>query len=217
MEKLFERLNLYDILAMICPGSIVLMGLGMFDKICDNVQDLYFVQYYGAEGHAFWTFTGTIFFLVLAYMIGIIIQQLNVWFWCRAKYLNERYIRHYAENKIDDKRSDLYQLFYQNKQIVENVRNPYYEAYNYAIVYNPQSVVLTLEKQIALLRNMMLAIIPLCIAVFTLKWYWILLIIVGIEAVLFGIICARMYKAVVLVCEEYETVKQLGLDKKENN
>ncbi len=214
MEKLFERLNLYDILAMICPGSVVLMGLAMYDNICNKVQEWYFVQYYGADGHAFWTFTGTIFFLVLAYMIGIIIQQLNVWFWCWAKKLNEMYISYYADKKIAKNRQDLYQLFYQDNKIVENVMDPYYEAYNYAIVYNPQTVVLTIEKQIALLRNMMLAIIPLCIAIITLNWYWILLIILGIEVVLFGFVCARMYKAVVLVCEEYEAVKQLGLDAK---
>lgn len=214
MEKLFERLNLYDILAMIVPGSIVLMGLGMFDKICKCVQDFDFVQYYGADGHAFWTLTATIFFLALAYMIGIMIQQLNVWFWCWAKNLNETYIRCYAKKKVDDHRPTLYKLFYKDNKIVDNVRAPYYEAYNYAIVYNPQTVVLTLEKQIAFLRNMMLAIIPLCIAIIKLKWFWVILIIVGIEAVLFGLVCARMYKAVVLVYEEYEAVKQLGLDTK---
>jgi hypothetical protein len=215
MDKLFERLNLYDILAMFIPGSIVLMGLGLFGPICRYAQKWSFIANYGTEGYEFWTATTVILSFVIAYLIGIIIQVLNVWIWgCSAKKLNNQFVKCYINKRI---------IPY-DREILINLVTPvedkkdklgiYYEAYNYAIVFHPHTAILTLEKQIALLRNMLLAIIPLCLALLPFTWYWNLVCWIGITLLLSGIIIARMCKVVTLVFEEYEAVKQLKLDEK---
>ena len=214
MDKFFERLNLYDILAMFIPGSIVLMGLGMFDGICGWANDLSFMQYVGMDGHAFWTTTAIILFFVVAYMIGIIIQSLNVYLWCWAKHTNNWFVKRYIKKKIetDPVREELHALVDHAKN-KDNKLGIYYEAYNYAIVFHPYTAVLTVEKQVAMLRNMILAIIPLCFALFPFTWYLDLAYWFGIAFLLSLVIFARMSKAVTLVFEEYEAVKQLKLDK----
>lgn len=212
MDKLFERLNLYDILAMFIPGSIVLMGLGLFDPICRYAQKWSFIANYGKEGYEFWTATTVILCFVVAYLIGIIIQVLNVYIWFGSKHLNNEFIKRYIKKEV---------IPY-NREILINLVTPvekdedklgiYYKAYNYAIVFHPHTAILTLEKQIALLRNMMLAIIPLCLALLPFTWYGNLACWLGIALFLSGIIIVRMCKAVTLVFEEYEAVKQLKLD-----
>lgn len=212
MDKLFDRLNLYDILAMVIPGSIVLMGLGLFDPICCYAQKWSFIANYGKDGYEFWTATTVILCFVVAYLIGIIIQVLNVYIWFCSKHLNNIFIKRYIKKKV---------IPY-NREILINLVTPvekdedklgiYYKAYNYAIVFHPHTAILTLEKQIALLRNMMLAIIPLCLALLPFTWYGNLACWLGIALFLSGIIIVRMCKAVTLVFEEYEAVKQLKLD-----
>ena len=212
MDKLFDRLNLYDILAMFIPGSIVLMGLGLFDPIYRYAQKWSFIANYGKEGYDFWTATTVILCFVVAYLIGIIIQVLNVYIWFWSKHLNNEFIKRYIKKEV---------IPY-NREILINLVTPvekdedklgiYYKAYNYAIVFHPHTTILTLEKQIALLRNMLLAIIPLCLALLPFTWYWNLVCWIGITLLLSGIIIARMCKVVTLVFEEYEAVKQLKLD-----
>ena len=213
MDKFFERLNLYDILAMFIPGSIVLMGLGMFDGICEWANDLSFMQYVGMEGHAFWTTTAIILFFVVAYMIGIIIQSLNVYLWSWAEHTNNWFVKRYIKKKIDTDpdRGELQELVKPAKN-KDNILGVYYEAYNYAIVFHPHTAVLTIEKQVAMLRNMILAIVPFCLTLFPFAWYWNLACWFGIALLLSLVIFARMSKEVTLVFEEYEAVKQLKLD-----
>ena len=51
-----------------------------------------FIANYGTEGYEFWTATTVILCFVIAYLIGIIIQVLNVWIWgCSAKKLNNQF------------------------------------------------------------------------------------------------------------------------------
>ena len=40
MEKLFERLNLYDILAMICPGGLLLLAILSSGDIWIGVKEI---------------------------------------------------------------------------------------------------------------------------------------------------------------------------------
>lgn len=219
MTRIVAKISIYDILSMIVPGSIFLMGLGMIDKICDKVQELPFVEYFGVEGHAFWTVTGTIFFLALAYTIGIIIQSVNVWI---IKYiykkLNIMYVDKFTE-KIDGGTPYSHELTKgakDTKSVKEKEKRlmqAYYQAYNCVINFNPHTAVLDLEKQIAMMRNLVIAILPGCIALMLPKCCCgvILWILIGIVLVFF--IAQRMRKAVELVFEEYEAVKQLNLDK----
>ena len=221
MTRIVAKISLYDILAMIVPGSIVLMGLGMFDEICDKVQHLSFIEYFGVEGHAFWTVTGTIFFLTLSYAIGIIIQMFNVWiikgiYTCR----NRSYVSTYLREKINEDRPELEELMREAKQIVDATdrtdaaMKAYYKAYNAAIIYHGRTAVLDLEKQIAMLRNFSLAILPFCLSLMAPKCYCGFILWLMLYVILYFITCQRMRKEVALVFEEYEAVKQLGLDEK---
>lgn len=223
MTRIVSKISLYDILAMIVPGSIVLMGLGMFDKICDKVQDLYIIEYFGVEGHAFWTVTGTIFFLTLSYAIGIVIQMINVWV-IKGIYTrkNRCYVSTYIREKINEDRPELEELMRGAKQIVDATQRTdaamraYYKAYNTAIIYHGHTAVLDLEKQIAMLRNFSIAILPFSIALFAPKCCCGFILWVLLYVLLYIVTCQRMRKEVDFVFEEYEAVKQLGLDKKNN-
>lgn len=222
MTRIVAKISLYDILAMIVPGSIFLMGLGMFDDICNKVQDLSFIEYFGMDGHAFWTITGTIFFLTLSYVIGIMIQAINVEVIKRLyKTWNEDYIDDYISG-INEDRQELYELvkpvleIKEPKKRKDAAKRVYYEAYNCAITYNEHTAVLDLEKQIAMLRNFAFAVLPLCIAVFTPICLCGFVLWLLVCALLLVVISYRMEKAVELVFEEYEAVKQLGLDKKKD-
>lgn len=53
MIRIVAKISLYDILAMVVPGSIFLMGLGMIDCIYDKALMMKFVDPYSPEGHAF--------------------------------------------------------------------------------------------------------------------------------------------------------------------
>lgn len=222
MTRIVAKISLYDILAMIVPGSIFLMGLGMIDCIYKKVLSLKFVALYGQEGHAFWTITGTIFFLTLSYVIGIMIQAINVGVIKRLyKTWNEDYIDDYISG-INEERHELYELVESVLEIKEPkkrkdaAKRVYNEAYNCAITYNEHTAVLDLEKQIAMLRNFAFAVLPLCIAVFTPICLCGFVLWLLVCALLLVVISYRMEKAVELVFEEYEAVKQLGLDKKKD-
>lgn len=207
---------------MIVPGSIFLMGLGMFDDICNKVQDLSFIEYFGKDGHAFWTVTGTIFFLAVAYVIGIIIQAINVVIIRRLyRDWNYDFVNDYIKT-ISSDRFELYDLVKSTQEKVdvklrkEAALRAYYKAYNYAITYNPHTAVLDLEKQIAMMRNFMIAILPLCLALFVPTCFCGIVLWILVCGLLIVVIYHRMKMIVELVFEEYEAVKQLGLDKKKD-
>lgn len=220
MTRIVAKISIYDILSMIVPGSIFIMGLGMIDKICDKVQDLPFIEYFGVEGHAFWTVTGTIFFFTFAYTIGIMIQSINVWV---IKYiykeLDIKYVDKFTD-KIDGDTPYSHKLtkgIKDTKSVKEKekrIMQAYYQAYNCVINFNPHTAVLDLEKQIAMMRNLIIAILPGCIALMFPKCYCGVVLWLGAALVLGFFITQRMRKAVELVFEEYEAVKQLELEKK---
>ncbi len=206
MERLISKFNLYDILAMIAIGCILLFDIHL--NGCSQIS-LFIKETSLLTGFML---------LAIAYGLGIINHQITDILTGKLRWvLNTRLVKKYICNH--QQRHFLHEQtkkLLNSKKMDENeMMDKYYEAYNTAIIYHPQTAVLTLEKQLVLLRNLA---IPMS---------WMAYVSMSMEgfcckiAVLFGIVLVlaittifRTKKQVALVWEEYEVVKQLGLDKK---
>ena len=216
MTNIVSRINLYDVLAMIVPGSIFLWGLKLCAKSYQWNSIYAWIKPLNVTSGTIDQIVYSLLLLALAYAVGLIIQEIVRWFWkipCLKKITPG--FAHCYINQINEERPHLMVLKAEiNKNIkAEECLPTFYETYNKAIFFNPHTAILTIEKQIAMLRNLIIAILPLCLTLTT-QWYWKLLVWLGMAIVLFAVILLRMHKVVELVFEEYEAVKQSCLDDK---
>lgn len=204
MERLVSKFNLYDILAMIAIGCVLLYDMNLSG--CAQVSSL--------TGQTS-LLTGFVL-LAIAYGLGIINHQLTDLLtgklrWALNTFFVEKYIRGHQHKHF---LCELTKKLLDAKKMDDNdMMDKYYEAYNTAIIYHPQTAVLTLEKQLVLLRNLAIPMIWMACAS-SMECCCKIAAIVSILLILFITTIFRTQKQVALVCEEYEAVKQLGLDKK---
>lgn len=211
MQNFVSRISLYDVVAMIVPGGIVLMGLGLCPLICNWANNLDVVMYSGQTGHAFWTTIGAIMLFVLSYIIGILIQVFSTWLQrLLRQWPTKRFVKEYMENDILLKtyRGELNQLLSEDVDAGKHPLYIYYKAYNIALFHNSSSALPIFEKQIAMLRNSCLPLMFVWIMAFHSQWCVALFGAVGILCVISIAILNRKRKAVSLAFEECEAVLQ---------
>lgn len=211
MQSLVSRISLYDVVAMIVPGCVVLTGLGMCDPVCNWANDLSVVLYSGQAGHAFWTTVGAIMLFVLSYVIGILIQVVATWLQrLLRQWPTTRFVRKYMEDDIRHKtyRTELNQLLSEDTDAGKHPLYIYYKAYNIALFHNSSSALPIFEKQVAMLRNSCLPLMFVWIVAFHSQWWVALFGAMGILLVICIAIFNRKRKAVSLAFEECEAVLQ---------
>lgn len=206
MWRLMSKFNLYDVLAMMAIGCILLYDIQLSG--CNKVESL--------SGNL--SLMGGLILLALSYGLGIINHQLTDFLTSKLRWgLNVWLVKRYITNPIHQLKPFLHEhtkKLLEAKGMDENeMMGKYYEAYNYAIIYNPQTVVLTLEKQLVLLRNLAIPMIWLACASIEDRCCKIA-VVVGVLVVLLITTLLRTMKQVDLVWEEYEAVRQLELEKK---
>ena len=210
MEKLFERLNLYDILAMICPGGLLLLAILSTDDVWGGVKEISWIQHVLKQTILSRAFCFGCLGLLLSYLLGIVIHTL-VTLW---RVVIERYIgiwrlvmhiayKHEIKVKESNKEKEIFQIL--NKSLSEidfiDLQSVYFDAHSYART-TKGAVLLAIEQQVAMLRN---SIIP-CVWLMVIALSQLGLSICAITGIVLGylvvcgiIIWIREYKLFTIV------------------
>ena len=209
MGKVFERLNLYDILAMICPGGLLLLAILSTGDMWGGVKEIPWIQHIMTQTILSKAFCFGCHGVLFSYLLGIMIHTLvtiwrvfveryvGVWKWVmRIAYRNEI--------KVKESNKEIFTLL-DKKSLTEidfvDLQNAYFAAHSFAR-QTKSAVLLTIEQQVAMLRN---SIIPcawlMIIAFCNLGWDCckISLIILGFWVFCGFIIWAREYKLFAIV------------------
>ena len=202
MTRIVSKFNLYDILAMIAIGCILLFDIHL--NGCSQISR------FSKETSLLTGFM----LLAIAYGLGIINHQITDILtgklrWALNTLLVKKYICNHQQRHFLHEQTK--KLLNSKKMDENEMMDKYYEAYNMAIIYHPQTAVLTLEKQLVLLRNLVIPMIWMactsiedcCCKILAISSIILILVLTTIF---------RTEKQVALVWEEYEVVKQLGLD-----
>ena len=182
MEKISERLNFYDILAMVIPGGVWMLCLvTIFDQFTDLnarnwlwMQTLDKAQSETSEGLCL----GLLLFVV-AYIIGLMSDSLihGIRDWAREKQIDG--INKAASRMVDDiikkgektkKEAELKLL----NTIIAN-KKELYDIRKIAMSEDNNSTILTIEYQCAMIKSLLLPmslLVGLCFG----EWYWGLLL-----------------------------------------
>lgn len=214
MEKLFERLNLYDILAMICPGGLLLLAILSTGDVWGGVKEIPWIQHILKQTILSRAFCFGCLGLLLSYLLGIVNHTLvTIW-----RVVIERYIgiwklvmriayKHEIKVKENNKGKEIFQIL--NKSLSEidfiDLQSVYFDAHSYART-TEGAVLLAIEQQVAMLRNsfvpcLWLGILALCSMknAFWSSWRGITIFIAAFTLVSLLIIYAREYKIFAIV------------------
>lgn len=219
MGKIIAKTSLYDVLSMMAVGCVLLYDFAMMkDLIPAEKIDWALFKHFFLNGQWNVSFLSGLAMLAIVYALGIINHQITDFIsgWLRW-WWNTSLVKDYI---WDSRNQQKHYLHEHTKQLLEakevdksKMMSKYYEAYNCAIVYHPHTAVLILEKQLVLLRNMVIPMIFMAFMLFNDNCCKIL-VSCAILIVIALISYLRTSKQVELVWEEYEAVKQLGLDTK---
>ena len=165
MEKLFERLNLYDILAMICPGGLLLLAIMSTGEMWVGVKAIPWIQHIMKQTILSKAFCFGCIGLLFSYLLGIVIHTLvTIWRVVIERYIGVwKLVMHIAYNheikvKESNKGKDIFTLL--DKPLSEigfkDLQGAYFDAHSYART-TKGAVLLTIEQQVAMVRN---SIIP---------------------------------------------------------
>lgn len=224
MDKLFERLNLYDILAMICPGGLLLLAILSTGKMWIMVKAFPWMQHILTQSIVSKAFCIGCLGLLFAYLSGIMLHAIvTIWraiwedrkcsIWKFALWLC--YKNEIVKSKKDDEQIDESKYIFKLLNGVEwttlkdvdakKLQRAYFEAHSGART-TKGAVLLTIEQQVAMLRNtfipcVWLMVIALCKMDFSCcAIFWIML---GYWFVCGIIIWAREYKLFAIVLSTY--------------
>lgn len=210
MEKLFERLNLYDILAMICPGGLLLLAILSTGDVWGGVKEIPWIQHILKQTILSRAFCFGCLGLLLSYLLGIVNHTLvTIW-----RVVIERYIgiwklvmriayKHEIKVKENNKEKEIFLIL--NKSLSEidfiDLQSVYFDAHSYART-TKGAVLLAIEQQVAMLRN---SIIP-CVWLMVIALSQLGLSICAITGIVLGylvacgiIIWTREYKLFTIV------------------
>lgn len=233
MNKFFERLNLYDILAMLLPGGVLLLCILSSGSMYTTIKHLPWMQHILSQTIFSKALCLGLLVFLFSYLLGVINHTLfTIWralledrkwsFWkqtMRWCYQNE--IKKGNDNIGD---VEIFNLLEQNckedNEIhTKKLQQAYTKAHSVAMKIGPADTISTIEKQVAMLRDSIvpcgwLLIASLCN--YSLLWIWNVLIIFGLLVFLTIIIWTREYKifAIVLSCNVNEEPQLKGADSK---
>ena len=223
MEKLFERLNLYDILAMICPGGLLLLAILSTGDMWVGVKEIPWIQHIMKQTILSKAFCFGCLGLLFSYLLGIAIHTLvTIWraawedrswsLWKKAMYCCYKCQINGKVEKPEEK--PLYKMFLteENKLInkltgidTKKLQLAYFDAQREAKQTKKESLS-TIEQQVAMLRNsfvpcLWLGILALCSKgnAFWSSWRGITIFIVVFTLVSLLIIYTRVYKEFAIV------------------
>lgn len=228
MDKLFERLNLYDILAMICPGGLLLLAILSSGKMWTMVKAFPWMQHILTQSIVSKAFCIGCLGLLFAYLLGIMLHAIvTIWraiwedrkcsIWKFALWLC--YKNEIVKSKKDDERIDESKYIFKLLNGVEwttlkdvdakKLQRAYFEAHSVARKSKGDTI-LTIEQQVAMLRNsfvpcVLLGIIALCnkfSGECSLGWWIALWVAICLIFSIF-IIWAREYKLFAIVLSTY--------------
>lgn len=227
MNKFFERLNLYDILAMLLPGGVLLLCILSSGSMYATIKHLPWMQHILSQTIFSKALCLGLLVFLFSYLLGVINHTLfTMWralledrkwsFWkqtMRWCYKNE-----IGEGKYNTEICNLLE----NKTIkcdAKQLQRAYAKAHSVAMKTGPADTISTIEKQVAMLRDSIvpcgwLLIASLCKC--SLSWKWDMLIVFGLIVFLTVIIWTREYKifAIVLSCNMNEEPQLKGADSK---
>ena len=216
MDKLFERLNLYDILAMIFPGGLLLLCIISTGNWHDVIKEIPWIKNLMTQTIFSKSLCFGLLGVMFAYLLGVANHTLitiwravatrYLWIWKLVMllcYRNEMVV-----NAGDKKIFELLKNSYREINTKE-LQSAYIEAHNCARK-TKQEVMLTIEQQVAMLRN---SIIPgiwlLSIALRNIDYSWTCIATIALGYLLGCgfIIWAREYKLFAIVLSTYNLQK----------
>lgn len=180
MEKISERLNFYDILAMVIPGGVWLLCLAtIFDQCTgwDARQWLWVKTLGNAAPEVNEGLCLGLLLFVVAYIIGLASDSLTHWIrdWRREKKRDG--ISKAANRMVDDIKKSKKTEKEDELELLEKIIADKKELYNIrkkAMSVDHNSTILTIEYQCAMIKSLLLPmsiLVGLCFS----EWYWELL------------------------------------------
>lgn len=223
MEKLFERLNLYDILAMICPGGLLLLAILSTGDAWVGVKEIPWIHHILKQTILSKAFCFGCLGLLFSYLLGIALHTfVTLWraawedrswsLWKQTMYCCYKCRINGIVEKPEEK--PFYKMFLTDENtLVDNAKNidtkklqlAYFDAQIKAKQLKKESLS-TIEQQVAMLRNsfvpcLWLGILALCSMknAFWSSWRGITIFIAAFTLVSLLIIYAREYKIFAIV------------------
>lgn len=180
MEKISERLNFYDILAMVIPGGVWLLCLAtIFDQCTgwDARQWLWVKTLGNAAPEVSNGLCLGLLLFVVAYIIGLASDSLihGIRDWAREKKRDG--ISKAANRMVDDIKKSRKTEKEDELELLEKIIADKKELYNIrkkAMSVDHNSTILTIEYQCAMIKSLLLPmsiLVGLCFS----EWYWELL------------------------------------------
>jgi len=216
MEKLFERLNLYDILAMICPGGLLLLAIMSTGEMWGGVKAIPWIQHIMKQTILTQAFCFGCLGLLFSYLLGIVIHTLvTIWgatigvlagVWKLVLWICYKFEIEKSTDEISDKK--IFSLLNEPSPCtikIKKLQYEYFKAHSYARKMKG-TVLSTIEQQVAMLRNtiipcvwlMVLALSQLDMTNCQIGW-----IVLGYWVACGIIIWAREYKLFAIVLLTY--------------
>ena len=163
IKNTYSKLTLYDLLSMLLPGILF-------------VGEIFYLLDVPLESK-----TSVALIVLLGYPVGLILHSISERVWNDLFGLRNKpkHIRKTLEKIIQERNANMIQMLLcskfqetSTKQINDNqLLDKYYEAYYYVVdVKQHGSIIRTLERQIALMRSMVIPFIFL--ALVTYKYYY---------------------------------------------
>lgn len=235
MNKFFERLNLYDILAMLLPGGVLLLCILSSGSMYATIKHLPWMQHILSQTIFSKALCLGLLVFLFSYLLGVINHTLfTIWralledrkrsFWKQTmRWCYKIEIEKGNDNdNIDD--VEIFNLLKQDCKEDDEIhtkklQRAYTKAHSVAMKTGPADTISTIEKQVAMLRDSIvpcgwLLIASLCKC--SLSWKWDMLIVLGLLVFLTVIIWTREYKifAIVLSCNMNKEPQLKGADSK---
>lgn len=221
MNKFLKRLNLYDILAMLLPGGVLLLCILSSGSMYATIKHLPWMQHILSQTIFSKALCLGLLVFLFSYLLGVINHTLfTIWralledrkrsFWKQTmRWCYKIEIEKGNDNdNIDD--VEIFNLLKQDCKEDDEIhtkklQRAYTKAHSVAMKTGPADTISTIEKQVAMLRDSIvpcgwLLIASLCKC--SLSWKWDMLIVLGLLVFLTVIIWTREYKifAIVLSC-----------------
>ena len=186
MSDIVSKFSVYDILAMVLPGGMLLFLVNQIDVVNNWTKQ---IANYG-ENTLCSIWIGAIT-LVLAYVVGLISFQLTNLAWeFMGMSNNPLWIRKNLDDAKEAKYSHVCKLVNRRQLSDKVLVDIYFEAYTYAKMQNPYSCISTIEGQVAMLKGMIIPTIALGGYFIANKFWWLLLMdTIAIAFICYCILC----------------------------
>lgn len=223
MSDIVSKISLYDILAMIVPGCILLWCIAMISGVSNWVENCECIQFITVHQNIPQTLCFSAIFLILAYVVGLINFMVISWIWQMIPLgIRPQWIWKYLQDNVFKWKMNCTKQLLIDKAIIEanaegireykkddaaTIKDAYFEAYTYASQNTENNTVPIIENQVAMLRSL---IIPLSLLMAMNCNQWWVSVMVGLLIVTILTIAAilRIKKIYTIVFENYEYAKR---------